>query len=157
MTKGIVDIAILAEMMKNKTSSQYYLDKQTGRILEINSKIIDAFEDDYYEHLSASEIELYEVLKEIYEGSDRYVQIPRMTEGDLINVIMEIIESLDKEDEMREILLSIASSSNVQKKINHLIANNRGFYRIWDEFYSNYALRKAKSWAISMGFKIYEP
>ncbi len=157
MTKGIVDIVILAEIMKNKTSSQYYLDKQTGRILEINSKIIDAFEDDYCEHLSASEMELYEVLKEIYEGSNRYVQIPKITDSDLINVIMEIIESLDEEDVMREILLSIASSFNIQKKINYLIANNQGFYRIWDKFYSNYALRKAKSWAISMGFEIYEP
>ncbi|MEO0144490.1 MAG: UPF0158 family protein [candidate division WOR-3 bacterium] len=156
MTK-IVDVSILAEIMKDKSPSQYYLDKETGRFVEITTKIIDAFEDDYYEHLSSSEKETLKVLEEIYNGSDRYVQIPKLTEGDLINVIQEIIESLDEEDELREILSKIALSENIKKKINYLIQNYEGFYEIWKKFYSDYAIKKAKAWALSLGFEIYEP
>ncbi|MEO0202915.1 MAG: UPF0158 family protein [candidate division WOR-3 bacterium] len=152
-----IDLILLSEIFKDKSSSQYFLHKETGKIYEVTNKIIDAIEDNYYDHLTTSEMESVKVLEEIYNGSEKYIQIPKLSEGDLINVIFEIIEKSDIEDELKEILLSIASSGSIQKKINKLIRDYSGFYQIWDEFYSNYALKKAKSWALSMGLKVYEP
>ncbi len=152
-----IDLILLSEIFKDKSSSQYFLHKETGKIYEVTNKIIDAIEDNYYDHLTTSEMEIVKVLEEIYNGSEKYIQIPKLSEGDLINVIFEIIEKSDIEDELKEILLSITSSGSIQKKINKLIRDYSGFYQIWDEFYSNYALKKAKSWALSMGLKVDEP
>ncbi|MEO0224380.1 MAG: hypothetical protein ABIL76_04730 [candidate division WOR-3 bacterium] len=151
-----LDIELLVELIK-KGKNQYIINKETGQVFEISNKILDAVEDDYYEHLTNEEMESANVLKEMWEGSSKYEFIPKISEGDLINIVMEIVESLDKEDNLREILMEIVSSGGIYKKINYLIVNYKGFYEIYDKFLTDYLRRKLKSWALSVGFEIIEP
>jgi hypothetical protein len=102
-------------------------------------------------------MECANVLREMWEGSNKYEFIPKISEGDLINIITEIIESLDKEDNLREILMEIVSTGGIQKKINYLIVNYKGFYEIYDKFLTDYLKRKIKNWALTLGFEILEP
>ncbi|MDT7879759.1 MAG: hypothetical protein RQ990_02755 [Candidatus Hydrothermia bacterium] len=151
-----LDIELLVELIK-RGKNQYIINKETGQVFEISNKILDAVEDDYYEHLTSEEMECANVLKEMWEGSNKYEFIPKISEGDLINIITEIIESLDKEDNLREILMEIVSTGGIQKKINYLIVNYKGFYEIYDKFLTDYLKRKIKNWALTLGFEILEP
>jgi len=151
-----LDIELLVELIK-KGKNQYIINKETGQVFEISNKILDAVEDDYYEHLTNEEMESANVLREMWEGSNKYELIPKISEGDLINIIMEIVESLDKEDNLREILMEIVSTGGIYKKINYLIVNYKGFYEIYDKFLTNYLKRKLKNWALSVGFEVLEP
>jgi hypothetical protein len=151
-----LDIELLVELIK-RGKNQYIINKETGRVFEISNKILDAVEDDYYEHLTSEEMECANVLREMWEGSNKYEFIPKISEGDLINIITEIIESLDKEDDLREILMEIVSTGGIQKKINCLIVNYKGFYEIYDKFLTDYLKRKIKNWALTLGFEILEP
>ena len=151
-----IDIDLLVNLIKSG-KNQYIINKETGQVFEISNKILDAVEDDYYEHLTNEEMESANVLKEMWEGSSKYEFIPKISEGDLINIIMEIVESLDKEDHLREILMEIVSSGSIYKKINYLIVNYKGFYEIYDKFLTDYLRRKLKNWALSIGFEVLEP
>jgi|FaiFalFF_MnMetaG_3_1042247.scaffolds.fasta_scaffold02843_1 hypothetical protein len=151
-----LDIELLVELIK-RGKNQYIINKETGQVFEISNKILDAVEDDYYEHLTSEEMECANVLREMWEGSSKYEFIPKISEGDLINIITEIIESLDKEDNLREILMEIVSTGGIQKKINYLIVNYKGFYEIYDKFLTDYLKRKIKNWALTLGFEILEP
>jgi hypothetical protein len=151
-----LDIELLVELIK-RGKNQYIINKETGQVFEISNKILDAVEDDYYEHLTSEEMECANVLREMWEGSNKYEFIPKISEGDLINIITEIIESLDKEDNLREILMEIVSTGGIQKKINYLIVNYKGFYEIYDKFLTDYLKRKIKNWALTLGFEILEP
>jgi len=151
-----LDIELLVELIK-RGKNQYIINKETGQVFEISNKILDAVEDDYYEHLTSEEMECANVLREMWEGSSKYEFIPKISEGDLINIITEIIESLDKEDDLREILMEIVSTGGIQKKINYLIVNYKGFYEIYDKFLTDYLKRKIKNWALTLGFEILEP
>lgn len=151
-----LDIELLVELIK-RGKNQYIINKETGQVFEISNKILDAVEDDYYEHLTSEEMECANVLREMWEGSNKYEFIPKISEGDLINIITEIIESLDKEDDLREILMEIVSTGGIYKKINYLIINYKGFYEIYDKFLTDYLKRKIKNWALTLGFEILEP
>ncbi len=151
-----LDIELLVELIK-RGKNQYIINKETGQVFEISNKILDAVEDDYYEHLTSEEMECANVLREMWEGSNKYEFIPKISEGDLINIITEIIESLDKEDDLREILMEIVSTGGIQKKINYLIVNYKGFYEVYDKFLTDYLKRKIKNWALTLGFEILEP
>jgi hypothetical protein len=151
-----LDIELLVELIK-RGKNQYIINKETGQVFEISNKILDAVEDDYYEHLTSEEMECANVLREMWEGSNKYEFIPKISEGDLINIITEIVESLDKEDNLREILMEIVSTGGIQKKINYLIVNYKGFYEIYDKFLTDYLKRKIKNWALTLGFEILEP
>jgi hypothetical protein len=151
-----LDIELLVELIK-RSKNQYIINKETGQVFEISNKILDAVEDDYYEHLTSEEMECANVLREMWEGSNKYEFIPKISEGDLINIITEIIESLDKEDNLREILMEIVSTGGIHKKINYLIVNYKGFYEIYDKFLTDYLKRKIKNWALTLGFEVLEP
>ncbi len=136
--------------------SEYYLDLETGRIVEIPYTVFDAIEEDYYEDLEFEERRVLDVAKEIYEGSSRYVRIPRLSSSDYINVIMDIVEKLDKEDRLRELLLEVASGTNVSRKIDYLIRNVPGFYDLWYKHLERYVKQRVRNWGKQIQIEFYE-
>ncbi|MCS7244599.1 MAG: hypothetical protein N2504_00455 [candidate division WOR-3 bacterium] len=150
-----INIYSLAEIIKN--SEEHILDLETGRLFKIDENILDAIESDYYDDLSVNELEVVEILKEVYNGSKRFVQVPKISEGDIINIIMEIRENLDDMDELKEKLLEIASSEKVYRKIRYLIDKNEEFEKIWNYYLWLYTVKKAKAWLLSLGFEINQP
>jgi hypothetical protein len=79
MKKLKVDVEDIAMMMENqdRLGSQYYLDTETGETVVIPEELMTALEEgESCEGLPAWELELVPMTKEIFEGSERYEEIP---------------------------------------------------------------------------------
>lgn len=147
-----INIYLLAEVIKS--GKDHILDLETGRLYKITENILDALESEYYDDLSANELEVVEILNQLYSGSNRFVQVPKISEGDIINVIMEISESLDDINELKGKLLEIASSEKPYRRIRYLINNDEEFEKIWNYYLWQYTIKKAKAWLLSLGLEI---
>ena len=74
-----VDVEEIAMIMDNqdRLGSSYYLDTETGEIVVIPEELMSALDEgESCEGLPAWELELLPQAKEIFEGSERYEEIP---------------------------------------------------------------------------------
>ncbi|MEI9479855.1 MAG: UPF0158 family protein [Deltaproteobacteria bacterium] len=79
MKKLRVDVEDIAMIMDNqdRLGSSYYLDTETGETVIIPDEVITALEEgESCEGLPSWEVELLPQAKEIFEGSERYEEIP---------------------------------------------------------------------------------
>ncbi len=157
MKKVQIDLELIVEIIQEQTPlSEHYLDLERNRIIEIPYEVFEAIEEDYYDELNTREMELVEVAKAIYDGSSRYIKLPRLTNADYINVLMDIASSLDEEDSLRDVLIDAASGSQVSRKIRYLVKNVPGFYDLWGKHLSKYLREKIQAWARSLDIEFFE-
>jgi len=157
MKKVQIDLELIVEIVQEQTPlSEHYLDIERNRIIEIPYNVFEAIEEDYYDELNTREMELVEVAKAIYDGSSRYIKLPRLTNADYINVLMDIASSLDEGDSLRDVLIDAASGSHVSRKIRYLVKNVPGFYDLWGKHLAKYVREKIQAWARSLDIEFFE-
>ena len=157
MRKVMIDLELLVEIVQEQTPlSEYYLDLKRSRIVEIPISVFEAIEEEDFDDLSIKEMELVEVAREIYQGSDRYLKLPRLSDADLINVLMDIAESLEESDRLRGILTDAASGNHISRKVKYLIKNVPGFYDLWGKHLSRYIREKLQAWGRSLVIEFFE-
>ncbi len=157
MRKVLIDLELIVEIVQEQTPlSEHYLDIEKNRIIEIPYNVFEAIEEDYYDELNMREMELVEVARAIYEGSNRYIKLPRLTDADYINVLLDISSSLDEGDSLRDVLIDAASGNHVSRKIRYLIKNVPGFYDLWSKHLAKYVREKIQAWARSIDIEFFE-
>ncbi len=157
MKKVMIDLDLIVEIIQDQTPlSEYYLDLKRNRIVEIPTSVFEAIEEEDYDDLSIREMELVETAKEIYGGSDRYLKLPRLNDADLINVLMDIVDSLDESDNLRNVLMDAASGSHISRKIKYLVKNVPGFYDLWGKHLAKYIREKIQAWGKSLDIEFFE-
>ena len=153
----MIDLELLVEIVQEQTPlSEYYLDLKRSRIVEIPISVFEAIEEEDFDDLSIKEMELVDVAREIYQGSDRYLKLPRLSDADLINVLMDIAESLEESDRLRGILTDAASGNHISRKVKYLIKNVPGFYDLWGKHLSRYIREKLQAWGRSLDIEFFE-
>ncbi len=157
MRKIQIDLELIVEIVQEQTPlSEHYLDVEKNRIIEIPYSVFEAIEEEYYDELNTREMELVDVAKEIYDGSSRYIKLPRLSNADYINVLLDISSSLDESDSLRDVLIDAASGNHVMKKVRYLIKNVPGFYDLWSKHLSRYVREKIQAWARSLDIEFFE-
>ncbi|MEW6374614.1 MAG: UPF0158 family protein [Thermodesulfobacteriota bacterium] len=158
MKKLKVDVEDIAMIMDNQDrfGSQYYLDTETGEVLAIPEELMSAIDEgESGEDLPGWELEVLPQAKEIFEGSDRYQEIPIRPSYEGYNLMVQFAEGVTDLRIQRELSIALDGKGAFRRFKNVL----RGYPEVekeWFKFKAERDKEEVKGWLESIGIEIEE-
>ncbi len=127
-----VDRARLREVMQMGWGSgyEYYLDRQTGRVVSLPEGIFSALEEGA--ELRAPWREFKEIAEEVLRGTGRYIQIPVLTPDDIFSVLADLASRV-KDEYSRRCLAEALASGDYIERFEELCAFDPELYEMFSE------------------------
>ena len=158
MKKLKVDVEDVALIMENQDrfGSQYYLDTETGESILIPEEVMDALEEgESCEDLPAWELELLPQAKAIFEGSERYKEIPTRPSHEAYDVMVEFASDV-KDGRVGSRLESAFHGKGAFRRFKDTLREYPEIEKEWFKFKAEKDREMVKDWLVSIGIEIKE-
>ncbi len=158
MRREDLDIERIVEVMQlhGVISVEYYLDTQTGDIVAIPEEIFVAIEDGEESSLRAAHRALVETARQIYEGTGRFVSVPRLSEGDIYSVLSHLYSKL--KDELKDLetascLAGVLAGDDFIAGFEEMCITHPEITEMFNQLLDEYTERIARMWLDKVGIK----
>jgi hypothetical protein len=158
MRKLKVDVEDIAMIMENQDrfGNQYYLDTETGETVVIPEELMSALEEgESCEGLPAWELELLPRAKEIFEGNERYEEIPTRPSHEAYDIIINFVSDV-KDGRMRSRLESALHGRGAFGRFKDTLKEYPQIEKEWFKFKAEKDKEKVKEWLESIGIEMVE-
>ena len=155
MKKLKVDVEDIAMIRENqdRLGSQYYLDTETGETVVIPEELMTALEEgESCEGLPAWELDLVPMTKEIFEGSDRYEEIPTRPSHEGYHVMVEFTEAVRDREIQRELSMAL-DGKGAFRRFKNVLSHYPEVEKEWFKFKANRDKEYVKEWLESIGIE----
>lgn len=156
MKKLKVDAEDIAMIMENQDrfGNQYYLDTETGETVVIPEELMSALEEgESCEGLPAWELELLPQAKEIFEGNERYEEIPTRPSHEAYDIIVNFVSDV-KDGRMRSRLESALHGRGVFRRFKDTLKEYPEIEKEWFKFKDEKDKGMVKEWLESIGIEL---
>jgi hypothetical protein len=157
MRKLKVDIEDIAMIMDNQDrQGSCYLDTETGEVISIPEELMSALEEgESCEGLPAWELEMLPQAKEIFEGSDRYKEIPTRPSYEGYNLTVQFAESVADERIQRELSIALDGKGTF-RRFKDTLREYPEVEKEWFKFKAEKDKEEVKEWLESIGVEMVE-
>jgi len=156
MKKLKVDVEDIAMVMENQDrfGTQYYLDTETGEIVAIPDELMSALEEgESCEGLPAWELELLPKAKGIFEGSERYEEIPTRPSYEGYNQMVEFAEGVTDPKIKRELSIAL-DGKGAFRRFKNVLRDYPKEETEWFKFKAERDREEVKDWLESIGIEM---
>jgi len=155
MKKLKVDAEDIAMIMENQDRlGSYYLDTETGEVISIPEELMSALEEgESCEGLPAWELELLPQAKEIFEGNERYEEIPTRPSHEAYDVMVEFVSDV-KDGRMRSRLESALHGKGAFRRFRDTLREYPEVEKEWFKFKDERDKEMVKEWLESIGIEM---
>jgi hypothetical protein len=156
MKKLKVDVEDIAMIMENqdRLGSQYYLDIETGETVVIPEELMSSLEEgESCEGLPAWELELLPQAKEIFEGSDRYEEIPTRPSHEGYNLMVQFAQGVADERIQRELSIAL-DGRGAFRRFKNVLRDYPEVEKEWFKFKAERNKEEVKEWLESIGIEL---
>ena len=158
MKKLKVDVEDIAMIMENQDrfGSQYYLDIETGETLVIPEELMSALEEgESCEGLPPWELELVPMAKEIFEGSERYEEIPTRPSHEGYNLMVQFAQGVADERIERELSVAL-DGRGAFRRFKNVLRDYPEVEKEWFKLKAERDKEEVKEWLESIGIELKE-
>jgi hypothetical protein len=158
MKKPKVDVEEVAMIMDNqgRFGAEYYLDKETGETVAIPDELMRALdEEDSPEDLPKWELELLPVAKEIFEGSERYEEIPTRPSGEAYRIRVDFTANV-RDPKLRSKLGSSLQARGAFRRFRDTLCQFPEEEKKWFRFQAEKDKEEVKDWLAGIGIELEE-
>jgi len=155
MKKLKVDFEDIAMIMDNQDrfTTQYYLDIQRGEVVAIPEEVMSALDEgDSFEGFPAWELELVSKAREIYEGSERYREIPIRPGYEGYNLMVEFAEGVTDRRIQRELSIAL-DGKGAFRRFKNVLRDYPEVEKKWFTFKAERDKEAVKDWLESIGIE----
>lgn len=155
MKKLKVDLEDIAMIMENQDrfETQYYLDTETGEVVAIPEELMSALDGgESCDGLPAWELELLPRAKEIYEGSQRYAEIPTRPSYEGYNLMVEFAEGVTDRKIRRELSIAL-DGKGAFRRFKNVLRDYPDVEKKWFELKAKRDKEAVKDWLESIGIE----
>jgi len=156
MKKLRVDVEDIAMIMDNQDrhESNFYLDTETGENVVIPEELITALEEgESCEGLPAWELELLPQAKEIFEGSERYEEIPIRDSRDAYQQVVDFTQRV-KDTRLKGKLESALGGRGSFHRFRDALKEYPELEKEWFKFKADRDKEAVKEWLESIGIEM---
>ena len=154
MEKLKVDLGEIGEHMQNQNryDMDFYLDKETGEVIIIETEILRKLEDgEIMEDLSDWQVEQVKIAKQILL-SDRYIRIPEKPSYEGYNLMVEFADEV--EDKFLQEKLAIAlDGKGAFRRFKNVLLSYPKYREQWFEFEQEKINEEVIEWLNSIGIE----
>ena len=158
MKKLRVDVEDIAMIMDNQDrhESNFYLDTETGETVIIPDEVITALEEgESCEGLPAWELELLPQAKEIFEGSERYEEIPIRDSHEAFQHMVDFTQRV-KDTRLKGKLESALGGRGSFHRFRDALKEYPELEKEWFKFKAARDKEEVKEWLESIGIEMEE-
>ena len=158
MKKLKVDVEDIAMIMENQDrfGNQYYLDTETGETVAIPDELMSALEEgESCEGLPAWELKLLPLAKEIFEGNNRYEEIPVRPSYDGYNLMVQFSEGVSNKRIQRELSIAL-DGRGAFRRFKNVLMEYPEVEKQWFQFKAERDKEEVKDWLESIGIEMKE-
>ena len=158
MKKLKVDVEEIAMIMDNQDrfGNQYYLDTETGETVVIPDELMSALQEgESCEGLPDWELQLLPQAREIFEGSDRYEEIPTRPSYEGYNLTVEFTEGVWDKKIQRKLSIAL-DGKGAFRKFKNVLRDYPEVEKEWFQFKSKRDKEEVKDWLESIGIEMVE-
>ncbi len=163
MKKLKVDVEEIAMIMDNhdRFASQYYLDKETGEMVVIPEELMSVLDREepreglQEEDLPKWELDLLPMAKEIFEGSERYEEIPMRPSGEAYRMMVDFTNSM-RNPGLRSKLESALHGRGAFRRFRDALGQFPEEEKQWFRFQAEKDKEEVKDWLESIGIELEE-
>ena len=156
MKKLKVDLGLIGEHMQNQNrhDMDFYLDKETGEVITIETDILRKLEDgEEMEDLPDWQVEQVKIAEEIISpGSDRYIRIPEKPSYEGYNLMEEFAEGVE-DDLLRDKLAIALDGKGAFRRFKNVLYNYPEYRKKWFEFEQEKINEEVIEWLNSIGIE----
>ncbi len=150
-----VDIGEIAMIMEdqNRYDTQYYFDTETGEVVAIPEELMRAIDEgETCEGLPDWELDLLPQAKWIYQGNDRYVEIPTRPSHEGYNWMVEFAEGVGDGKIRRELSIAL-DGKGAFKRFKNVLRDHPEVEKEWFKFKAEREEKEVKEWLESLGIE----
>jgi len=156
MKKLKIDVEDIAIIMENQDrfGTQYYLDTETGEVVAIPDELMSALEEgESCEGLPTWELGLLPKAKEIFEGSDRYQEIPIRPSYEGYNLMVQFAEGVADKRIQRELSIPL-DGKGAFRRFKKVLRNYPKEEKEWFKFKAERDREEVKDWLEGLGIEM---
>ena len=156
MKKLRVDVEDIAMIMDNQDrhESNFYLDTETGETVIIPDEVMTALEEgESCEGLPAWELELLPQAKEIFEGSERYEEIPIRDSHEAFQHMVDFTQRV-KDTRLKGKLESAIGGQGSFHRFRDALKEYPGLEKEWFKYKADRDKEEVKEWLESIGIEM---
>ena len=158
MKKIKVDVEDISMIMENQDrfGNGYYLDTEIGETIAIPGELMNALEEgESCEGLPAWELELLPKAKEIFEGSERYQEIPTRPSHEGYNLMVQFAEGVADERIQRELSIAL-DGRGAFRRFKNVLRDYPEVEKEWFKFKAERDKEEVRRWLESIGIELEE-
>ncbi len=158
MKKLKVDVEDIAMIMDkhDRSESQYYLDKETGDPIVIPDEVMSALDlGESCEGLPGWELELIPQAKEIFEGSERYEEIPTRDSSEGYRMMVDFAGAV-RDARIRNRLESVLHGKGAFRRFKDTLREFPDLEEKWFRFKTEKDKEDVKDWLKTIGIELAE-
>jgi hypothetical protein len=156
MKKLKVDVEDIAMIMENQDrfDTQYYLDTETGEVLAIPEELMSAIDEgESDEDLPDWELELLPKAKDIFEGSERYEEIPIRPSHEGYDLMVQFTEEMKNQKIQRELYIAL-DGKGAFRRFKNVLRDYPEVEKHWFKFKAERDKEEVKDWLGSIGIEL---
>jgi hypothetical protein len=157
MKKLKVDVEDIAMITENQDRlGGYFLDTETGEVVAIPEELMNSLEEgESCEGLPPWELELLPKAKEIFQGSERYEEIPTRPSHEEYNLMVQFAEGVADERIQRELSI-VLDGRSAFRRFKNVLRDYPEVEKDWYKFKANRDKEEVKEWLEGIGIELVE-